>query len=188
MKQLDSIDSLNAIRQKVTTRQTDFNQKELLLLEEVYSEIQSKFVGKKNVILDKGCSSCISSAANIVFNYINFHEPRQIEIEKPIPVEDVEKVLQALKNNNGKTLVAFTDNEEYVKMVEEIGAKDFEVTDGILQVPGLKEAIDSKKELKDMKLSELRQLYPNIKARSVKEFLHELNQSENGTSNENIQD
>lgn len=169
MKQLDSIDSLNAIRQKVTTRQTDFNQKELLLLEEVYSEIQEKFVGKKNVTLDKGCSSCISSAANIVFNYINFYEPKQIEIEKPIPVEDVEVVLEeigAIKIDYSKVLDPSSDKKENTKVIE---------------LPG-------SKELKDMKLKDLRKLHPNIKARSVEEFIHELKQSQNGTSDENIQD
>src|SRR6186713_997747 len=99
MKQLDSIDSLNAIRQKVTTRQTDFSKKELLQLEEVYIEIQEKRVGKKNVILDKGCSSCISSAANIVFNYITFHEPKEIDIEKPIPAEKVNVVVKEVSGN-----------------------------------------------------------------------------------------
>jgi|GEM_PF-5476260 len=142
MKQLDSIDSLNAIRQKVTTRQTDFSKKELLQLEEVYIEIQEKRVGKKNVILDKGCSSCISSAANIVFNYITFHEPKEIDIEKPIPAEKVNVVVKEVSGN----------------------------------------------ELQDLSLKELRQLYPNIKARSVKEFIHELKQLQNGASDQNIQD
>lgn len=140
MKQLDSIDSLNAIRQKVSTRQTDFNKRELDQLEEVYAEIQEKFVRKKNVTLDKGCASCISSAANIVFNYISFHEPKTIEIEKPLPTEKANIVIK--------------------------------------EVTG--------KELEDLSLKDLRKLYPNIKARSVKEFIHELKQEQNGTSNEDI--
>jgi hypothetical protein len=97
---LESIESLDKIRQKITTRQIDFSKDELLHLEEVYTEIQKQVTGKVK-ILDKGCSSCISSAANIVYNYVMFHEPKEIDIEATLPIKEVETVI---KEVSGKEL------------------------------------------------------------------------------------
>jgi hypothetical protein len=124
---LESIDSLNVIRQKVATRQIDFSKDELLHLEEVYIEIQKKATGKTKV-LDKGCSSCIASAANIVYNYITFHEPKEFSIEENIPSEDINIVLKEVAGD----------------------------------------------ELDDLSLSELRELYPNIKSTSKEGFLKKV--------------
>lgn len=129
---LESIDSLNAIREKVSIRKNDFNKIELLNLAEVYAEITSKSMGKAKV-LDVGCSSCISSAANIVYNYITFHEPKEINIEEIKPLNEVNVVVVEVSGN----------------------------------------------ELEDLSLSELRQLYPEIKATSVKKFLEKVRETQN---------
>lgn len=129
---LESIDSLNAIREKVSIRKNDFNKTELLQLAEVYAEITSKSMGKAKV-LDTGCSSCISSAANIVYNYITFHEPKEINIEQIKPLDEVNTVIVEVSGN----------------------------------------------ELEDLSLSELRQLYPEIKATSVKKFLEKVRETQN---------
>lgn len=129
---LESIDSLNAIREKVSIRKNDFNKTELLQLAEVYAEITSKSMGKAKV-LDTGCSSCISSAANIVYNYITFHEPKEINIEEIKPLDEVNTVIVEVSGN----------------------------------------------ELEDLSLSELRQLYPEIKATSVKKFLEKVRETQN---------
>lgn len=129
---LESIDSLNAIREKVSIRKNDFNKIELLNLAEVYAEITRKSMGKAKV-LDVGCSSCIASAANIVYNYITFHEPKEIEVEEMLPLDEVNTVIVEVSGN----------------------------------------------ELEDLSLSELRQLYPDIKATSVKKFLEKVRESQN---------
>lgn len=129
---LESIDSLNAIREKVSIRKNDFNKHELLHLAEVYAEITKESMGKAKV-LDVGCSSCIASAANIVYNYITFHEPKEIEVEEMIPLDDANIVIVEVSGN----------------------------------------------ELEDLSLSELRQLYPEIKATSVKKFLEKVRESKN---------
>lgn len=128
---LESIDSLNAIREKVSIRKNDFNKIELLNLAEVYAEITSKSMGKAKV-LDTGCSSCIASAANIVYNYITFHEPKEIDIEQIKPLDEVNVVVVEVSGN----------------------------------------------ELEDLSLSELRQLYPEIKATSVKKFLEKVRETQ----------
>ena len=129
---LESIDSLNAIREKVSIRKNDFNKHELLNLAEVYAEITQKSMGKSKV-LDMGCSSCIASAANIVYNYITFHEPKEIEVEEMLTLDEVNTVIVEVSGN----------------------------------------------ELEDLSLSELRQLYPDIKATSVKKFLEKVRESQN---------
>lgn len=129
---LESIDSLNAIREKVSIRKNDFNKHELLHLTEVYAEITEKSMGKAKV-LDVGCSSCIASAANIVYNYITFHEPKEIEVEEMLPLDEVNTVIVEVSGN----------------------------------------------ELEDLSLSELRQLYPDIKATSVKKFIEKVHESQN---------
>lgn len=129
---LESIDSLNAIREKVSIRKNDFNKHELLHLAEVYAEITQKSMGKAKV-LDTGCSSCIASAANIVYNYITFHEPKEIEVEEMLPLNEVNTVIVEVSGN----------------------------------------------ELEDLSLSELRQLYPDIKATSVKKFIEKVRESQN---------
>jgi hypothetical protein len=128
---LEAIESLNAIREKIAIRKYDFSKVELLHLEAVYAEITKQSMGKMKV-LDKGCSSCIASAANIVYNYITFHEPKEIEVEKILPVKDVETVIVEVSGN----------------------------------------------ELEDLSLSELRELYPDIKATSVKRFIEKVRESE----------
>ena len=81
MFKIDSTEELEFIRTKVSTRQLDYNEQELLCLTQVYKEI-GKHYGQ-NYSLNKSCSSCIKEAMNIVYNYVTFLE----EKEQPIPTK-----------------------------------------------------------------------------------------------------
>lgn len=77
-------ESLNKIRAKVTRKDIDFNQQELLYLDEVYAEITKLSTGKAQVI-SRGCSSCINNAVNIVYNFVTYHEEKHELEEKNTP-------------------------------------------------------------------------------------------------------
>lgn len=77
-------ESLNKIRAKVTRKDIDFNQQELLYLDEVYAEITKLSTGKAQVI-SRGCSSCINNAVNIVYNFVTYHEEKHEPTEKNKP-------------------------------------------------------------------------------------------------------
>ena len=77
-------ESLNKIRAKVTRKDIDFNQQELLYLDEVYAEITKLSTGKAQVI-SRGCSSCINNAVNIVYNFVTYHEEKHEPLEKNTP-------------------------------------------------------------------------------------------------------
>lgn len=80
----ESNESLNKIRAKVTRKDIDFNQQELLYLDEVYAEITKLSTGKAQVI-SRGCSSCINNAVNIVYNFVTYHEEKHELEEKNTP-------------------------------------------------------------------------------------------------------
>ena len=80
----ESNESLNKIRAKVTRKDIDFNQQELLYLDEVYAEITKLSTGKSQVI-SRGCSSCINNAVNIVYNFVTYHEEKHEPTEKNTP-------------------------------------------------------------------------------------------------------
>ena len=80
----ESNESLNKIRAKVTRKDIDFNQHELLYLDEVYAEITKLSTGKAQVI-SRGCSSCINNAVNIVYNFVTYHEEKHEPTEKNTP-------------------------------------------------------------------------------------------------------
>lgn len=80
----ESNESLEKIRAKVTRKDIDFNQQELLYLDEVYSEITKQSTGKAQVI-SRGCSSCINNAVNIVYNFVTYHEEKHEATEKNTP-------------------------------------------------------------------------------------------------------
>ena len=80
----ESNESLNKIRAKVTRKDIDFNQQELLYLDEVYAEITKLSTGKAQVI-SRGCSSCINNAVNIVYNFVTYHEEKHEPTEKNMP-------------------------------------------------------------------------------------------------------
>ena len=80
----ESNESLNKIRAKVTRKDIDFNQQELLHLDEVYAEITKLSTGKSQVI-SRGCSSCINNAVNIVYNFVTYHEEKHEPTEKNTP-------------------------------------------------------------------------------------------------------
>lgn len=80
----ESNESLEKIRAKVTRKDIDFNQHELLYLDEVYGEITKLSTGKAQVI-SRGCSSCINNAVNIVYNFVTYHEEKHEPLEKNTP-------------------------------------------------------------------------------------------------------
>lgn len=80
----ESNESLNKIRAKVARKDIDFNQHELLCLDEVYAEITKLSTGKAQVI-SRGCSSCINNAVNIVYNFVTYHEEKHEPTEKNTP-------------------------------------------------------------------------------------------------------
>lgn len=98
IKLTETQDSLEVIREKIMLRKYDFSKDELIHLGAVYNEIQMKATGK-NKVLDSGCSSCIQSAAGIVFNYITFHESKAIEIEETIPNREIEIVIKEVSGD-----------------------------------------------------------------------------------------
>ena len=94
----ESNESLNKIRAKVTRKDIDFNQQELLYLDEVYAEITKLSTGKAQVI-SRGCSSCINNAVNIVYNFVTYHEEKH-ELEEKNTPKITEKVVKEWGTDN----------------------------------------------------------------------------------------
>lgn len=89
---IESINELNEIREKITRKAVDYNQRELLCLTAVYADITKQSIGKA-MILDMSCSSCIKEAVNIAHNFVKFHEipePSK-ETQAKITIVDVNK-------------------------------------------------------------------------------------------------
>jgi len=64
---------LEALREKLLSRELDFTTKQILQLAVIYPAVILHSTGKKDTF-DQGCSSCVNNAANSVRNYILFHE------------------------------------------------------------------------------------------------------------------
>lgn len=87
----ESQKSLDYIRFKVVRQQYDLRGVELQCLKQVFEEIQLVMV-KKKVKLNIGCSGCIKTAVNVLYNFVNQHEERTIESNKQVEVKRVQTV------------------------------------------------------------------------------------------------
>lgn len=88
----DSQKSLDHIRLKVERQQYDLRGIELQCLAQVFEEIQLVMV-KKKVVLNTGCSGCVKTAMNVLYNFVTQHEERtstnvaNVEVKKVQTVE-----------------------------------------------------------------------------------------------------
>lgn len=142
-------ESLDHIRFKVVRQQYDLRGIEAQCLAQVFEEIQLRMVNKK-VTLNIGCSGCIKTAVNVVYNFINQFEERQATESANIEVKRV---------NNGVKNIILTDKPD-----NGVKGISFDYHE------------NQKLELRSPTLTELRATYPHIKATSVKVFLEKLDQ------------
>lgn len=73
--------SLELIRKKINRRAFDYTKSEFAALTDVYRQIVHHATGKTK-ILSESCSACIPSAVNIVKNYIDNYETKELVIKK----------------------------------------------------------------------------------------------------------
>ena len=126
---IENVESLDAIRSKVESRETDFDKKELLHLNLCWIELQKSY-GKQIVKpLDQSCSSCRVTAMRVIHNYITNEEPKAVVVVEVATIEEPQEA-------------------EFVNAIEDPHP---------------------------LKLSELRELYPHIKAKTVSKFIERLN-------------
>lgn len=70
---------LDMIRPKVSKKHTDLDKRELDALNIVSMHIRRHILKERRVLpIDVSCSSCILSEVNRVYNYITFHEVRDV--------------------------------------------------------------------------------------------------------------
>ena len=124
---VENVESLDAIRSKVESRETDFDKKELVHLNLCWIELQKSY-GKQIVKpLDQSCSSCRVTAMRVLHNYITNEEPKAEKVEEVETPEEPKEFMNAIED------------------------------------------------LYTLKLSELREMYPHIKAKTVSKFIERLN-------------
>lgn len=83
----DNKKALDAIREKIVAKSTEYTEDEMIKLNAVFGEVLS-FTGKKPRKVDKSCSSCIMEAVKIVYNYVTYHEPAS-PVHRPTIVREV---------------------------------------------------------------------------------------------------
>lgn len=121
----ESNESLNKIRAKVTRKDIDFNQNELLYLDEVYAEITKLSTGKAQVI-SRGCSSCINNAVNIVYNFVTYHEEKHEPTEKNTPkitTINVEEMIEGVLQQLDKATITPKTRNELLQECKDKGIK-----------------------------------------------------------------
>lgn len=105
----ESQKSLDHIRFKVVRQQYDLRGVELQCLKQVFEEIQLVMV-KKKVNLNTGCTGCVKTAVNVLYNFVNQHEERTIESNKQVEVKRVEaKVMDVVIDENLKATTVFRE-------------------------------------------------------------------------------
>lgn len=193
----ENIESLNAIREKCKKRQTDFNQEELTHLNLVFIELQKSY-GKRHVRpLDRSCSSCVLRFMSSVHNYIMGEEIGKSEKSLNKTKEGFKKLFSAIVDlkdsessksitiSSGEVEVEQDKNEKHldrliVDRVKEDSRIDLLNMNGVCGSPQLSNNImDEINVLENEKLTlpELREKYPNVKARSKEKFLRLLNEN-----------
>ena len=145
-------ESLNIVRAKCESKNTDFTKEELKHLSLANIELQKSY-GKKFVKpLDKSCSYCVITAMNCIHNYIKFEEPiKRLGIVQ-------EEILNSLESALGNP------TEEVLTGIEELASQKHPLT----------EPEEIVEDLAKLPLKELRKRFPNIKARSIDRFIELL--------------
>jgi len=153
-------ESLNVVRQKCDTRQTDFTAEELRHLNLVNIELQQSY-GKKFVKpLDQSCGYCVITAMNCVHNYIKFEESKDAGKNKSKHIEQVKE-------------------DHKPKVIEEWGTGNTYHENGALNITEIQELAEethpkTDEDLTGLSLKDLRAKFPNIKARSIDRFIELL--------------
>lgn len=101
----DNKKALDAIREKIVAKSTEYTEDEMIKLNAVFGEVLS-FTGKKPRKVDKSCSSCIMEAVKIVYNYVTYHEPAS-PVHRPTIVREVKP-----EDNKNMTLEGRVSSEE----------------------------------------------------------------------------
>ena len=162
---IESTEELEVIRPKAKRKDVDLNDMEKQCLSVVYEEITKKVQKVKRATLNLSCSSCVRSAINLVYNYITYHEEREVEVpQEKAKVTIVENQLPQYEvvidedESTGVDRIEFT-SDAYVD------AKQFTFpTD-----------LDKPEKLyADKTLKELRELFPDIKKRSKEDFIQAI--------------
>ena len=160
-------ESLNIVRAKCESKNTDFTKEEIKHLSLANIELQKSY-GKKFVKpLDKSCSYCVITAMNCIHNYINFEESKNAESNKAKNKKEVQKkneprLIGKLEN---KTIIPVTD-DKIKKASQELGSVPDDLNNEQPQ--------ESIEEIAKLPLKELRKRFPNIKARSIDRFIELL--------------
>lgn len=142
-------DSLNVVREKCESRQTDFNAEELKHLSLVHIELQKSY-GKKFVKpLDKSCGYCVITAMNCIHNYIIHEENKGLKV--------------LIHNNISSDGTKSSQDDDFVF------PHDLDNQEKLNQ-----EETNEYEELAKLSLKELRLKFPNIKARSIDKFIELL--------------
>jgi hypothetical protein len=164
-------ESLNIVRAKCESKNTDFTKEELKHLSLANIELQKSY-GKKFVKpLDKSCSYCVITAMNCIHNYINFEEPKTIIELSPsnLTKEEKVKIQEELKKSSKKSsqVIVSSEGSEIIPVTHIEVDGDFT---GVIE----KASQESIEELAKLPLKELRKKFPNIKARSIDRFIELL--------------
>jgi hypothetical protein len=108
-------ESIEVIQAKVLAKQTDFDKNEKLHLANVYEHVTGlpEGGGRKRV-LNVGCSACVSTAMNIVHNFLMYHHVQEPTEQKTAVVKKITVQVDSLDD--------LTRNE-LIQQVKETGLK-----------------------------------------------------------------
>ena len=108
-------ESIEVVKVKVLAKQTDFDKNEKLHLANVYEYVTGlPQAGGKKRVLNVGCSACVSTAMNIVHNFLTYHYIQEPTEQKTATVQKISVQVDSLED--------LTRNE-LIQQVKEQGLK-----------------------------------------------------------------
>lgn len=83
----DNKKSLDAIREKIVAKSTQYSEDEMIKLNAVFGEVLT-FTGNRPRKVDLSCQHCINEAVGVLYNYVTYHEPAT-PVHRPTIVREV---------------------------------------------------------------------------------------------------
>jgi hypothetical protein len=99
-------ESIDVVKAKVLSKQTDFDKNEKLHLANVYEYVTGlPQAGGRKRVLNVGCSACVSTAMNIVYNFLTYHYIQEPTEQKTAVVKKITVQVDSLDDLTRNELI-----------------------------------------------------------------------------------
>jgi hypothetical protein len=106
-------ESIEVVKAKVLAKQTDFDKNEKLHLANVYEYVTGlPQAGGKKRVLNVGCSACVSTAMNIVHNFLTYHYIQEPTEQKTAVVKKITVQVDSLDDLTRNELIQQVKEKE----------------------------------------------------------------------------